>query len=176
MSLSIVWRDKADSEVYEEARVKRLFNHQRPKRYPLAIVFVKTESEIVDAVKLAIEKKCRVSLRSGGHSWPAWSVRQDAILVDLGDYSEIVLDENTGIVRVSPSTTGKDLHGYLFTKGRVFSAGHCPDVGLGGALLGGGMGWNFNVCSLPPIPIRPRLKLSGERTGAGRANRLSLLM
>lgn len=144
-SLSIVWRDEADPKVYEEARLRRIFNHRRPKRYPLAVVFVKTESDVVDAVKLAIEKQCRVSIRAGGHSWPAWSVRDDAILLDLGDYSEIVLDEKTGVVRVSPSMTGKDLHSYLSSRGRVFSAGHCPDVGLGGSLLGGGMGWNCNV-------------------------------
>jgi FAD/FMN-containing dehydrogenase len=152
MSLSIVWRDKADPEVYEEARLRRVFNHQRPERYPLAIVFVKTESEIVNAVRLAIEKKCRISLRSGGHSWPAWSVRDDAVLVDLGDYSEVILDANTGAVRVSPSTTGMDLNSYLFTKGRVVSVGHCPDVGMGGFLLSGGMGWNCNVRSLPLAP------------------------
>lgn len=148
----MVWRDKADPEVYEEARIRRVFNYQSPKRYPLAIVFVKTESDIVNAVKLAIEKKRRISIRSGGHSWPAWSVRDDAILVDLGDYSEVVFDENTGVVRVSPSTTGKDLNSYLFTKGRMLSVGHCPDVGMGGFLLGGGMGWNCNVCSLPSAP------------------------
>jgi FAD/FMN-containing dehydrogenase len=115
---------------------------------------VKKESDIVEAVGLAIEKKCCISIRSGGHSWPVWSVRDDAILVDLGDYKEMILDENTGIVRVSPSTTGVELHNYLSSKGRVFSAGHCPDVGLGGALLCGGMGWNCNVrYSLAPIQI-----------------------
>lgn len=153
MSLFIVWRDEADPEVYEEARLRRVFNHRRPKRYPLAIVFVKTEAEIVSAVRLAIAKKCCISLRSGGHSWPAWSVRDDTILVDLGNYSEIALDENTGVVRVSPSMTGMDLNSYLLTKGRVFSVGHCPDVGMGGFLLGGGMGWNCNVCSLLQLHV-----------------------
>lgn len=146
-SLSIVWRDKADPAVYEEARTRRLFNDWTPTRYPLAVVFAKTESEIVDAVKIAIEKKCRISLRAGGHSFAAWSLRDDAVLVDLEDYSEIVLDENTGAVRVSPSTTVKDLNSYLSAKGRIFSVGHCPDVGLGGYLLGGGLGWNSNVRS-----------------------------
>jgi FAD/FMN-containing dehydrogenase len=145
MSWSVVWRDQAAPEKYEQARIKRVFNRERPERYPLAIVFVTEESNIVDAVNLAIKNKCSISVRSGGHSWPVWSVRDEAILLDLGDYSEITLDENTGIVRVSPSTTAIELHDYLSARGRVFSVGHCPDVGVGGALLCGGMGWNCNV-------------------------------
>lgn len=167
MPLSIVWRDKSDSGVYEEARVMRLFNLRIPDRRPLAVAFVESESDIVNAVKLAIEKKCRVSLRSGGHSWPAWSVREDAILVDLGGYSEIALDETTGIVRASPSTTGKDLYNYLLARGRLFLAGHCPDIGLGGALLCGGMGWNCNVgiYYYPYGKIRLQLTEMGKNWG-----------
>lgn len=152
MPLSVVWRDQADPEAYEQARTSRLFNYQRPERYPLAIVFAKTESDIISAGKLAREKKSHISIRAGGHSWPAWSVRDNAILLDLGGYSELVLDERTGIVRVSPSTTGEDLANYLLTKGRVLSVGHCPDVGVGGFLLCGGMGWNCNVSLAPHDP------------------------
>jgi hypothetical protein len=144
-SLTILWRDKADPESYEQARVQRIFNCKRPRRYPLAIAFAKTEKDIIEVVELAIKKKCSISVRSGGHSWPVWSVQDDSILLDFGCYSEIVLNEKTGVVRVSPSTTGRELHSYLFEKGRFFCAGHCPGVGVGGALLCGGMGWNCNV-------------------------------
>lgn len=144
--LVIFWRNQADSAAYEAARTQRLFNAQSPARYPLAIAFVKTQSEVADTVKLAIEKNCRLSVRAGGHSYASWSVRDEAILVDLRDLSEgPILDNNTGIAHVSPSMTGNDLVSYLSAKGRFFSPGHCPNVGLGGFLLGGGMGWNCNV-------------------------------
>jgi FAD/FMN-containing dehydrogenase len=167
--LAIVWRDKAAPDVYEAARVGRLFNHRRPERYPLAVVSVKTESDIVDAVKLAIRQKCRISIRSGGHSWPAWSVWDNAILLDFGNYSEMAFDEKTGVVRISPSTTARNLVAYLASKGRVVSAGHCPDVGMGGFLLGGGMGWNFNV--RPSFRAATSAGLTRKRTGDGRALR-----
>jgi FAD/FMN-containing dehydrogenase len=144
-SLPIIWRSSSDASTYEDARVGRVFNHRRPKRYPLAVVQASKESDVVDAVKLAIEKKCRVSVRSGGHSWAAWSVRDDAVLIDLGKYKECSLDEETRIVRASPSTTGRILNGYLIPKGFMFAGGHCPDVGIGGFLLQGGMGWNCRV-------------------------------
>lgn len=144
-SLPIVWRGTADPQVYETARVGRVFNHRRPKRYPIAVVEAETEDHIQQAVKLANEHKCRISIRSGGHSWAAWSVRDNAILIDLGKYRHISLNEDTQIVSVSPSTTGSMLNDFLSKKGLLFAGGHCPDVGLGGFLLQGGMGWNCRV-------------------------------
>lgn len=146
--LPIIWRDSADSARYEQARVGRVFNQRRPSRYPRAVVEAENEGHIVEAVKLANELNCRVSVRSGGHSWAAWSVRDDAILIDLGKYKHISLDETAGIVTVSPSTTGRMANGYLAKLGYMFPGGHCPDVGLGGFLLQGGMGWNCKVRTL----------------------------
>jgi FAD/FMN-containing dehydrogenase len=141
-SSPVIWRAEADEDEFERARVGRVFNARRPKRYPRAVVEATQESDIVAAVRLAIEQKCRVSVRSGGHSWAAWSVRDDAILIDLGKYQFFELDEAKKIVVVSPSTTGRILNGFLSQKGLMFAGGHCPDVGLGGFLLQGGMGWN----------------------------------
>jgi FAD/FMN-containing dehydrogenase len=124
------------------------FNRRRPYRYPLAIVNASKESHVVEAVKLAIEKKCRVSVRAGGHSWAGWGVRDNAILIDFGNFHEMSLDEETGIARVSPSTTSAEFSAFLLQTGRMFSGGHCPDVGLGGFLLQGGAGWNTRVRSL----------------------------
>ncbi|CAH0045454.1 unnamed protein product [Clonostachys solani] len=140
----IVWRESADPDAYETARTSRLFNGVIPRRYPVAIAFAKSEQDIVDAVKTAIQKNHRISIRAGGHSYAAWSLRSDALLLDLGQYVEMDLDENSGIVRASPGVTGGQLNAYLSTRGRAFPVGHCPDVALGGFLLGGGMGWNTN--------------------------------
>lgn len=164
--LPIVWKG---SSAYEEARVGRIFNHRRPHRYPIAIVEASTEQEILDAVNSAIQKNCRISVRSGGHSWAAWSVRDGAILVDLGRFEEISYDSATGIVECSPSTVGRDLNAYLETYGRMFAGGHCPDVGVGGFLLQGGMGWNCKVC-LSPHRFQI-LKANKIRIGVGPVNR-----
>ncbi|KAF2500882.1 FAD binding domain protein [Lophium mytilinum] len=141
-SLPIVWRSNPHGNEYERARVGRVFNARRPKRFPRAVVEATTESQVVEAVRLAIREKCRVSVRSGGHSWAAWSVRDDAILIDLGRYQHLELDEGKKAIIVSPSTTGRVLNGLLSTRGLMFAGGHCPDVGVGGFLLQGGMGWN----------------------------------
>jgi FAD/FMN-containing dehydrogenase len=142
-TLPILW--KSAEPAFEEARVDRVFNLRRPNRYPLAVVKASEEAHVVEAVKLAIEKGCRISVRSGGHSWAVSSVRDNAILVDLGNYHEMSLDEETGIARVSASTTSGDINAFLLAKGRMFAGGHCPDVALGGFLLQGGVGWNARV-------------------------------
>ncbi|OMP85855.1 6-hydroxy-D-nicotine oxidase [Diplodia seriata] len=162
-ALQVTWKDGSDTQTYEKARIGRVFNHRRPDRYPIAVVEATEESDIVEAVRLAKEKQCRLSVRSGGHSWAAWSVRDDAILLDLGQYKHIDLDEKTGIVSVSPSTTGRMLNGLLTSKGRLFAGGHCPDVGLGGFLLQGGMGWNCKVSRR--ISMESAFTYSGQNWG-----------
>lgn len=146
MSLPIVWRSEVDEATYEEARVGRVFNHRRPNRYPVAVVKASSIDHVVQAVGLAKEKGFRVSVRSGGHSWAAWSVRDNAVLIDLGNLKHISLNESKDLVSVSPSTTGSILNAFLSKHGLMFAGGHCPDVGLGGFLLQGGMGWNCRVC------------------------------
>ncbi|KAL4733475.1 FAD binding domain protein [Aspergillus similis] len=139
----IVWRDSADPTVYEDARVGRVFNQRRPRRYPLAVAKATCVDDIISAVRLAKEKKCRVAVRSGGHSWAAWSVRDDSILIDLGNYKHLAVDATKHIAQASPSMTGEEINGTLIKEyGLMFPGGHCPDVGLGGFLLQGGMGWN----------------------------------
>jgi FAD/FMN-containing dehydrogenase len=165
-SSSVIWRDDPK---YEEARVGRVFNHRRPDRYPNGVVEATCVDDVVNAVKLAKEMNLRVSVRSGGHSWAAWSVRDNAILVDLGKLKCMEMDESTNIVRVSPSTTGRILNSFLATKGKMFGGGHCPDVGLGGFLLQGGMGWNCRVSLLQTIY---RIRLHDAELGLGlRENR-----
>ncbi|KAF4950878.1 hypothetical protein FSARC_13078 [Fusarium sarcochroum] len=138
-SFPIIWRDDVS---WEKARVGRVFNHRRPSRQPLAVVEATRDDHIVEAVRLAHALGTRVSVRSGGHSWAAWSVREGAILVDLGKYHEFLLDESTGVLQASPSMTGRMVNKLLASRGRMFPGGHCPEVALGGFLLQGGMGWN----------------------------------
>ncbi|KAJ6030140.1 uncharacterized protein N7446_000798 [Penicillium canescens] len=141
--MKITWRDSATDAEYEHARVGRVFNQRRPKRFPLAVVHATCENDIVEAVKLAAERNCRVAVRSGGHSWAAWSVRDCSILIDLENYKELEVDAPKKMAKASPSMTGRELNSVLVDKHQLmFPGGHCPDVGLGGFLLQGGMGWN----------------------------------
>lgn len=137
---TIFWRGDA---AYEEARVGRIFNARKPKRYPAAVLFAEDEQDVIAAVRMVNERGWKIAVRAGGHSWAAWSVRDEGLLLDLSQMREIELDPVTGIVRVSPAVQGgMELDPYLEPHGLMFAGGHCPTVGVGGFLLQGGMGWN----------------------------------
>ena len=129
--IPIIW---ANEKAYNDARVARVFNHRRPQRYPLAIVHATTENDVMHTIKLAKNLNCKVSIRSGGHSWAAWSVRDNAILVDLVGMNSIEYDEASGIVKAGPATTSEQLNTFLEPYRRMFNSGHSPSVGLGGFL------------------------------------------
>ncbi|MBV9367327.1 MAG: FAD-binding oxidoreductase [Solirubrobacterales bacterium] len=136
----IVWRGDAG---YEEARVARLFNARRPDRFPGGVLVAQSENDVIAGVRLARERRLKVSVRAGGHSWAAWSLRDDALLIDLGAMREMTFDPDTGIATARPAVKGgAELAPFLSRHGRVFTGGHCPGVGLGGFLLQGGQGWN----------------------------------
>ena len=171
-----LFRSSTDPSTFHTAVWGRVFNHRRDtSRIPFAVCKPRTVEEVIAAVNLAIKHNCRVSVRSGGHSWAAWSVRHDAVLVDLCDLDSgdcesstsdelfksavgdgqarqgrMDYDEGTKIVSCPPATTGRMLNGFLAKVGRMFAGGHCPDVGMGGFLLQGGMGWNCKVGDYPP--------------------------
>jgi hypothetical protein len=128
---------------YEEARVGRIFNARKPDRHPAAVLEVADVDDVVAGVRLAAENGWQVSVRSGGHSWAAWSVHDDALMLDLKALNTIDYDEATGIVSAGPATIGSlELAPYITERGRAFPGGHCATVGIGGYLLQGGQGWN----------------------------------
>jgi len=131
---------RADPD-FESARIDAVFNARRPGRQPAAVLLAESVADVVAGVRLARQRGWRVSVRSGGHSWAAWSVREDCLLIDLAGLRDLDLDG--GVVRVSPGVRGgQELNPALIERGVFFPGGHCPTVGLGGFLLQGGMGWN----------------------------------
>jgi len=106
------------------------------------VLFAESVEDVIAGVRLAHEHNLTISVRSGGHSWDAWSVRDGSLLIDFGRMREMSYDSQSGVATVSPSITGGELNSCLDPFGMFFPGGHCPDVGLGGFLLQGGMGWN----------------------------------
>jgi len=128
---------------YEQARVGRIFNARRPDRFPAAVLQAASDDDVIEGVRLAGERGWPVSVRSGGHSWAAWSLRDDALLIDLGNLRDIGYDPATGVATARPAVQGGlELAPFLAERGRAFPGGHCATVGLGGFLLQGGQGWD----------------------------------
>lgn len=137
--LPITWRT---ANGFQDLVYSRVFNLRIPTRLPIAIVQVNEEKDIINSVKLANILDTKISVISGGHSWAVWGVREDALMIDLGNYKEIGFNDETKTVAASTSIDGRTLNSYLLkNKQCFFPGGHCPEVGIGGFLLQGGMGW-----------------------------------
>ena len=132
-------------EGFEEAAMGRVFNGRRPKaseRRPEAVLYPESDDDLKLAVKLAKENKWSLAMRSGGHSWAAWSVQNGTMLIDMSRLQDKTYDEATGIASARPAIKGGEvLDAFLETKGRYFNGGHCPTVAIGGFLLQGGQGY-----------------------------------
>lgn len=148
----VTWRESTEPATYDAICCQGIFNKARPVQRPTAVVKAKSTRDIQGAVALAKEHRCQITVRAGGHSIQVWGLRDDSILVDLGDWKEINFQQETGIVQVTPAVTGDELN-YHLTRGfgRMFPGGHCKGVGLGGFLLSGGIGWNSRVCCLSTV-------------------------
>ena len=130
-------------EGYDDARIGRVFNARRPDRHPAAVLLAESDADVIAGVRAAADRGWQVAVRAGGHSWAAWSVRDDTLLIDLGRLRDMSYDAVTTIATAGPSVQGgQELAPLLAGYGRFFAGGHCPTVGLGGFLLQGGMGWN----------------------------------
>jgi FAD/FMN-containing dehydrogenase len=128
---------------FREACFGRIFNARKPDdRTPAAVLFAASDQDVVDGVRLARGRGWGVSVRSGGHSWAGSSVREDALLIDLGDMREMTCDAD-GVATARPAVKGgMELAPFLEQHGRMFTGGHCESVGIGGFLLQAGQGWN----------------------------------
>jgi hypothetical protein len=128
---------------FADAAVSRIFNQRRPSRRPAAVLRAADAADVAAGVRLAHAEGLRVAVRAGGHSWAAWSLRDDTLLIDLTAFTGVSYDDETGIVTAGPAVRGgADLDPLLAREERFFAGGHCPTVGIGGFLLQGGMGWN----------------------------------
>ena len=98
---------------------------------------------MIAGVRLARDRGWKVAARAGGHAWAGWSVRDDALLIDLAGLRDMTIDVDNLTATVRPAFRGgQDLGPALQQHGLVFPGGHCSTVGLGGYLLQGGQGWN----------------------------------
>ena len=86
----------------------------------MAVLEAADEDDVVTGVRLAAERDWKISVRSGGHSWAAWSLHDDALLIDLGHLRALSHDEATGVVTAGPATQGSlELAPYLTERGRA---------------------------------------------------------
>lgn len=172
--LDIVWR--SDSR-YAALLAGLCWNERLPDRFPDGICRARSVPEVAGAVTFARRRGLRVSARSGGHNYGSLAVRAGGLLLDVSGLDGIVVDPSGDGASVGPGATGQRLVAALGEVGRTFPAGHCPGVGLGGYLLGGGAGWNYGSLGAACASVRgiQLVDADGEVVEAGAGHHEDLL-
>jgi FAD/FMN-containing dehydrogenase len=127
---------------YEEARDDVVWNGRTPGRRPDAIVLATGPEDVQAGVRIARERGWRVAVRSGGHNFVGVSLRDDGLLIDLSRMRKLTVDLASRTATAEPGARTEEALEQWRAHGLAFGVGHCPTVGLGGFLLGGGMGFN----------------------------------
>ena len=130
---------------YEESR--EMWNRATQK-YPLLIVYCKTNEDIKNAILWAKINKVAVRIRSGRHHYEGYSIGNDVMVIDVSGLDEIIVDEEKGYVTVGGGVRNREIYEVLGKKGYAFPGGGCPTVGVAGFVLGGGWGYSCRLLGL----------------------------
>jgi FAD/FMN-containing dehydrogenase len=109
-------------------------------RRPAMIVPCQSASDVQLAVELAQRYSLLTAVRSGGHSFSGQSSCDGGLLIDLSSMKRINVNRNEGFVEVQSGAKIGALDVASLAHGLATPCGSCPDVGVGGFLLGGGIG------------------------------------
>jgi FAD/FMN-containing dehydrogenase len=79
---------------YESARRAIVWNQVIPDRRPRLIVHAANENDVIEAVKFARISQLKIAVRGGGHNWVGFSLRDDSLLIDLGQLNKASIDRD----------------------------------------------------------------------------------
>lgn len=108
---------------------------------PLAIVVVKSVEEIQKTISCAKAHNLQVTVKNGGHSYAAYCLNQDGIVLDLTLLRKVIINTENMTVTMQGGAIWKDVYAKLAEcdPTNLVVGGQCPTVGVSGFTLGGGL-------------------------------------
>jgi FAD/FMN-containing dehydrogenase len=107
---------------------------------PQLIVFAATVDDVANAVRWARENKVPLRPRSGRHSYEAYSLVDNGLVLDVSAMSSVAIDTAARTARVGAGCTLLPLYTQLAQSGLTLPSGSCNSLGIAGVTLGGGYG------------------------------------
>lgn len=124
----------------EKYDVLRKGFNKRFDKFPKTIALCLTTLGVQAAVQKAKSDKLKISVKSGGHSFEAFSCGTDSMLIHLSQMNKIQWLENENVM-LQPACLLQEIYAEFLPKKRIIPAGSCGTVGVGGLALGGGYGF-----------------------------------
>ncbi|QQR37193.1 FAD-binding oxidoreductase [Devosia oryziradicis] len=108
---------------------------------PAALVRGASPADISRVIGFARQHGFDLAIRGGGHSSAGHGTVDGGIVIDLRDLDDVAVDEPTSTVWVGGGATVRAVLKALEPHGLVVGFGDSGDVGVGGIVSGGGIGY-----------------------------------
>ena len=120
---------------YDELRVP--WNTLYADRRPAAIARCVRAEDVQACLEFAAHERIPVAARSGKHSYAAYSLPENGLVVDLAALSRVAVAGSRA--RVGAGAQLLPVYEAIGAAGQALPAGTCRSVGIGGLTLGGGI-------------------------------------
>jgi FAD/FMN-containing dehydrogenase len=110
-------------------------------RLPGLVVRCAGASDVIQAVRFALEHELLLAVRSGGHNIAGKAVADGALLIDLSGMRSVRVDRTARVAWVEPGATLADFDRETQAFGLTTPVGINSTTGIAGLTLGGGFGW-----------------------------------
>lgn len=122
---------------YDGARAN--FNG-RFSRMPSAIVFAASAVDVANAIAWARANNQPLRPRAGRHSYEAYSLVDNGVVVDVSAINGVAYDAASGRARIGAGASVLSVYETLAASGVTLPTGSCASLGIAGVALGGGIG------------------------------------
>lgn len=120
---------------------------QYGKTIPQAVVRCMSEKDVITTVKWARQNGISTTTRSGGHSYAGYSSTNE-LLLDLSGMTNITLNSSTGLATVDGGARNRHVFAAFSETGLAITHSETKNVGMGGLVLGGGIGFDMRAQGL----------------------------
>ena len=138
-------QDKLAGDVWgagsKEYTLRRHVFNQAISHFPSVIIVPQSEADIVNTIDFANRQNLQISVKGSGHGVTGAAVINGGIVIDMSTFQSIELCAGGESVRVGAGVKNRNLDHFLSQHNKVVPLGTCPDVGVVGATLGGGIGF-----------------------------------
>lgn len=122
---------------YDAAR--KVWNGDIDRR-PAAVAICRSVDDVRAALAFARKEGLQVAVRSGGHSFPGHSIADGALVIDLRQINQVIVDPDARTVTVGGGALWTEVDAATSAHGLGVTGGHVTHTGVAGLTLGGGVG------------------------------------
>ncbi|MGE7906687.1 FAD-binding oxidoreductase [Peribacillus sp. NPDC094092] len=122
---------------YDEARQNY---NGRFNKFPKVIVYCEVTQDVVNAILWARKQQLPFRVRSGGHSYEAFSLVDGGLVIDVSGLQKLQINKEGGTAQIGAGFRLLPLYEALWKERVTIPSGTCPTIGVSGITLGGGYG------------------------------------